>query len=79
MLISIDRFYDTKHMFENLSDFLNDPLLDEEKSNLENIYSILKTKSNKVKINIPENYPNYMNNSEKYHDAGFDACITGTF
>jgi len=73
--ISFEGIVDTKFLFEKFSEQLKiDPL---EKSNLENVYLLLKTQlNNKVKISIPENFKDYSKEAS-YHDAGFDAFVTG--
>jgi len=81
-IVNVLSFYDTKLIFEDLSLYLNDSSLDTEKSNLENVYSVLKGKTEKnggkIKIITPENFPNYVDlKDEKYHDASYDAFVTG--
>jgi hypothetical protein len=70
------RIIDTKLIFEKFSENLKIDV--GEKSNLENVYQILKNQlNNKIKLTIPEGFTDYNTATESYHDAGFDSFVTG--
>jgi hypothetical protein len=71
-----NRILDTKLIFEKFSEKLN--LEVNEKSNLENVYLVLKSQlNNKVKLVIPDGFTDYNISVDSYHDAGFDSFVTG--
>ncbi len=62
-------------MYDNYC-LLNDIKTDN--NNLEKIYCNLKqSHSDKIKISIPEGFPDYSIDCSIYHQAGFDAYVTG--
>jgi hypothetical protein len=74
------KIYDTKYLFENLRQEYKEFKLENENTNLEAIYTHLKTLSNNlnVSIDIHEEMRNcYNTESTAYHEASFDAFVTG--
>jgi hypothetical protein len=67
--------WDTKYVFESLMKYQNKGYTN---SHLESVYTILKNENQEtVPIIIEEGMTNYSNGSEVYHEAGWDAYVTG--
>jgi hypothetical protein len=74
------KIYDTKYLFENLQQEYKEFKLEKDNTNLEAIYIHLKSLSNNlnVSIGVHEEMGNcYNSNSTAYHEASFDAFVTG--
>lgn len=74
------KIYDTKYLFENLQQEYKELQLNNDTTNLEAIYTHLKGISNNlnIKIDIHEEMGDcYNSNSTAYHEASFDAFVTG--
>lgn len=73
--------YDTKYLFENLSQEYKDMQLSKDMSpNLENIYTQLKSMSSNLNVSIEihkDMSSSYNLESNSYHEASFDAYVTG--